>query len=279
MEEKEVRFHPPSLMRISELNIRDIAAKDYSITLEEYLHLLCEATDKIPACLSVLSKLAQNDTDDLTLLSDAKDALERIGCYSFVSLLDGVVSGKLTVDEIVKLANNLGGFFRRISNTKNIPKSLVGDFADGEYDNIYKSKLGYAINQLDREEATRKMRVLAVDDAAVILNRVSAVLSDMYKVHTIANPMMVEKYLDYVVPELFLLDYKMPLISGFELIPIIRRHEEHKNTPIIFLTAAGTIENISTAMSLGACDFIVKPFQTDVLQNKVAEHIERKRLF
>jgi len=76
-----------------------------------------------------------------------------------------------------------------------------------------------------------------------------------------------------------LLDYKMPELNGFELVPIIRSFEEHKDTPIIFLTSMGTKGNISVAAMLGAVDFVVKPFDSDTLHEKIAKHIVKKNLF
>jgi putative two-component system response regulator len=65
----------------------------------------------------------------------------------------------------------------------------------------------------------------------------------------------------------------MPAMSGFELVPIIRSYPEHKHTPIIFVTADGTVSQISAALNLGACDFIVKPIKEDVLRKKIAQHL------
>ena len=104
-------------------------------------------------------------------------------------------------------------------------------------------------------------------------------VSKIYKVFKLPKPEMLESVLAQVTPDLFLLDYRMPGLSGFDLIPIIRRFEEHKDTPVIFLTSEGTMDHVSAAMALGACDFIVKPFQADMLCQKVAKHIVRKKRF
>jgi len=94
-------------------------------------------------------------------------------------------------------------------------------------------------------------------------------------VFKLPKPMMLENVLKQVTPALFLLDYQMPERNGFELVPIIRNYTEHRNTPIIFLTSEGTVNNITAAVSLGACDFIVKPFNPEQLREKVAKHIAR----
>ena len=129
--------------------------------------------------------------------------------------------------------------------------------------------------RLDEEEQNRKKIILAVDDSPVILKSVLSVLSDVYKVYTLPKPTELEKILQKLTPDLFLLDYQMPEINGFELIPIIRNFEEHKDTPIIILTSMGTDDTLTTAIALGASDFVVKPFQPDILREKIAMHIVR----
>jgi len=133
------------------------------------------------------------------------------------------------------------------------------------------------IMRLDMEEENRKPVILAVDDSPVILKSVSSVLSMAYKVFMLPKPTELEKVLQKLTPELFLLDYQMPEINGFDLIPVIRSFDKHQDTPIVFLTSIGTIDNISAALALGACDFLVKPFQPDVLREKIANHIGKKK--
>jgi len=119
-------------------------------------------------------------------------------------------------------------------------------------------------------------RVLAVDDVPTMLRAVSHALSDRCKVYMLSKPAEVRDFLGKIKPDLILLDYNMPEISGFELIPIIREFPEHQETPIIFMTTEGTVENVSEAMNLGASDFIVKPFSTKDLRSKVAKYIRRE---
>jgi len=115
--------------------------------------------------------------------------------------------------------------------------------------------------------------IMVVDDSPAILQMVSSVLGDYYKVFTLSKPMELVNILLRMKPDLFLLDYKMPEISGFDLIHVIRGFEEHRDTPIIFLTSEGTIDNVTTAIELGACDFVVKPFDPDVLRERIIKHI------
>ncbi|MDR0502965.1 MAG: response regulator [Treponema sp.] len=124
-----------------------------------------------------------------------------------------------------------------------------------------------------REDDTRP-RILAIDDVVSILKTIKAALHANYIVHTISRPEAVLDFLELRKPDLILLDYLMPVYNGFELIPMIRELSEYKNTPIIMLTSEGTISNIKEAISLGACDFIVKPFKENELNEKVARYIK-----
>jgi len=121
--------------------------------------------------------------------------------------------------------------------------------------------------------ADRKPIILAIDDSPMMLKTVSSLLSDEYKVYMLAKPAMLEKMLSQIVPDLFLLDYNMPIINGSELIPIIRSFEQHKNTPVIFITSEGTIGNITSADMHDACDIIEKPVQPSILRERIAKHI------
>ena len=131
-------------------------------------------------------------------------------------------------------------------------------------------------NQLDPDKReARKAVILAVDDTPAILQAVNHALSGKYTVYTLPKPEKITDLLKMIRPDLFLLDYNMPVLNGFELIPIIREFPEHEKTPIIFLTTEGTVSHISEAINLGASDFIVKPVDDEILNKKIAAHLHR----
>jgi putative two-component system response regulator len=116
--------------------------------------------------------------------------------------------------------------------------------------------------------------ILAVDDSPSILRTVSAVLQENSKVYTLNDPKQITTLLGIITPDLFLLDCNMPGLSGYDLVPIIRKIPEHEETPIIFLTSDGTVDNISAAMGFGAKDFIIKPIDVLVLRDKTTKHLK-----
>jgi DNA-binding NtrC family response regulator len=82
--------------------------------------------------------------------------------------------------------------------------------------------------------------------------------------------------LETVNPELVLLDYQMPGMNGIEVLREIRKRD--KNTPVVIITAYGTIERAVEAVKAGADDFITKPFDPDHLALVVNKALERAQL-
>ena len=128
---------------------------------------------------------------------------------------------------------------------------------------------------IKKPKANEKLKILCVDDARCMLQTLTIILRDEYEVLILEKATHVESFLKNTAPDLFLIDYKMPDINGFELIPIIRKFDRHKNTPIIIVTSESTAECVKEAISLGACDFISKPVQAALLKEKVAKHIKK----
>jgi PleD family two-component response regulator len=130
-------------------------------------------------------------------------------------------------------------------------------------------------NQFDPgKPSEKKPIILAVDDSSSVLKAVNTLLKDQYSVYTLPEPTKITALLEMITPDLFILDCQMPVLSGFDLIPIIRRMHEHEDTPIIFLTSEGTVDNITVAKNLGASDFIVKPIDAAILRSKTALHLK-----
>jgi putative two-component system response regulator len=123
-------------------------------------------------------------------------------------------------------------------------------------------------------ENVDKPVILAVDDSPDILKMIYTVLYEKYKVYTLPQPRRLKEFLQNIKPDLFLLDYRMPSVTGLDLIPMIRSFPRHKDTPIVFLTSDGRFDIISAAVGAGVCDYILKPFDKEMLQQKIAQHIK-----
>lgn len=80
--------------------------------------------------------------------------------------------------------------------------------------------------------------------------------------------------LDSITPDLIVLDIIMPDIDGFELCEIIRQKESTQDIPIIFLSAKDNIEDITKGFTLGARDYITKPFMKEELIARVSTQLD-----
>ena len=68
---------------------------------------------------------------------------------------------------------------------------------------------------------------------------------------------------EYPLPDLILVDLKMPRVDGFELVKWIRRQPGFSNIPIVVLTSSDAIRDVNRAYALGANSFLVKPLDFD----------------
>ena len=129
-------------------------------------------------------------------------------------------------------------------------------------------------NQLDpkKREKNRPI-ILAVDDSPSILREINTVLKEQYIIYGLPSPENATELLETITPDLFILDYQMPAITGFDLVPVIRAIPKYEKTPIVFLTSEGTFNNLSKAIELGASDFLVKPIDPPSLREKIALHL------
>ena len=288
--ETDAGFDLQILLKSGDLDIRGKAARDVSVA--KYFGLLSEFLDQSPRMAEIFAHIAagNNGSNDVQILKACRDSLEGIGCKKFMPAIGEIISAKNRDDResasafAKTILEDFDKFCTRLRSAKKSGKpGIPSDNPDADNpanDNAKppygKQTLKKVLELLDQEEATRKLRILAVDDAPVTLKIISSVLGNDYKVYGMTDPRMLEAFLRQITPELFILDYKMPELSGFDLVPIIRSFEDHKTTPIIFLTSMGTMDHISAAVKLGACDFIVKPFNAEILKEKVAKHIIRK---
>jgi CheY-like chemotaxis protein/serine phosphatase RsbU (regulator of sigma subunit) len=77
--------------------------------------------------------------------------------------------------------------------------------------------------------------------------------------------------------DLILLDIMMPEMDGFEVCTIIKQNPEHKDLPVIFITAKVDHESIIKGFEIGAVDYITKPFIKSELLARVKTHVEIKQ--
>jgi len=78
-----------------------------------------------------------------------------------------------------------------------------------------------------------------------------------------------------LLPDLILLDVRMPRMTGYEACRQIKSNEKTKHIPVVFLSAKGQEAEIQTGLDAGAMEYIIKPFAPDQLTERVQELLSR----
>lgn len=133
--------------------------------------------------------------------------------------------------------------------------------------------------EVEAVEAEQKTNILLVDDRPENLLALEAVLDDP-GYHLVKAPSG-EEALRHLLDEdfaLILLDAHMPGMDGFETARLIGKREKTHDIPIIFITAEyKDMEDIIRGYSLKAVDYILKPFNREILRAKVSVLVELHR--
>ena len=72
-------------------------------------------------------------------------------------------------------------------------------------------------------------------------------------------------------PDLVLLDIRMPRLDGFQVCSVLRNHPDHRETPILMLTALSQVKDIERGATVGATGYIIKPIDVATLRQRVSE--------
>ncbi|MEZ5362644.1 MAG: sigma-54 dependent transcriptional regulator [Bryobacterales bacterium] len=120
-------------------------------------------------------------------------------------------------------------------------------------------------------------RILIIDDEEVIRESLEALLEfERFQVATAPDGASGLAALGEHAYDLVLLDLMLPDLSGLEVLEKIR--EEDALTPILMLTAYGSVETAVKAIRLGADNFLTKPWNNDQLVREIEQTIVRRRL-
>ncbi|MFH0735479.1 MAG: hybrid sensor histidine kinase/response regulator [bacterium] len=129
----------------------------------------------------------------------------------------------------------------------------------------------------NKTEQIAKSLILIVDDNYKNLQLLGNVLrQENYEIAVSTTGLQALKTVKEVNPDLILLDVMMPEMNGYEVCKILKNDVLTTDIPIIFLTAKTAAEEIVMGLSLGAVDYITKPFNNAELLMRVKTHIELK---
>jgi putative two-component system response regulator len=120
---------------------------------------------------------------------------------------------------------------------------------------------------------SEKELVMLVDDNPANLRIGKNVMAEKFSVATAPSAEKMFSLLESNRPEIILLDIDMPEMNGYEAIKILRSKPETKDIPVVFLTARTESGDELEGLSLGAIDYITKPFQPALLLKRIEVHL------
>jgi CheY-like chemotaxis protein len=134
--------------------------------------------------------------------------------------------------------------------------------------------LEYKINGLTME----KIRILIAEDIIATINLYKVALSSKYfeKKFVINGEEALAAYKEWK-PDILLLDIKMPVMSGYSVLKIIRGVMDDKDTVIIMSTSENTIDDVKSCAKYGIEGYILKPFKVRKIEDQVLDGYAKKQ--
>jgi diguanylate cyclase (GGDEF)-like protein len=134
------------------------------------------------------------------------------------------------------------------------------------------------VTEDSREEATRRRRVLLAEDdeisASIVLHKLK---KEGLEVTRFDNGEKAYQAALAQPPDLVILDVKMPGLDGFEVLDRLRKDTRFASVPIVMLTSMGQEADVVRGFSLGADDYVLKPFSPVELAARARRLLQRGR--
>lgn len=180
--------------------------------------------------------------------------------------------------------NNGSAFFIELPHgNAHFDKNVMGDFKSivHEMPTIPVTETLFTEENILSTEDFVKSRdnftILIVEDNDDVRNYIKLLLSKNYKIVEAENCFEGCKVAIEIVPDLIISDVMTPLMNGYELCKKLKNDETTNHIPIILLTALASDENMKDGLLSLADDYIVKPFNPDMLLLRVENLISIRR--
>lgn len=117
-----------------------------------------------------------------------------------------------------------------------------------------------------------KKTCLVVDDSAVIRKVARRILEGLsFEISEAENGQAALESCRGDMPDVILLDWNMPVMDGMEFLTCLRAEPNGKSPRVIFCTTENDVAHIAQAMQAGADEYIMKPFDRDIVESKFQE--------
>lgn len=120
-------------------------------------------------------------------------------------------------------------------------------------------------------------KILVIDDSMVAQTLLAEIFCTTYELDFRNDGASGLNAARQIQPGLILLDINMPGIDGFEVCRMLKREEETRDIPVIFVTSVDSGDEKVKGFQAGADDYVVKPFCSQELQARVSAHLGARR--
>lgn len=113
---------------------------------------------------------------------------------------------------------------------------------------------------------------LVVDDSAVIRKVARRILEDLeFDIEEAEDGQQALEMCREKMPDAILLDWNMPVMNGLDFLTALRREQGGQQPKVVFCTTENDLDHIMTAIRNGANEYIMKPFDKDIVEAKFNE--------
>jgi len=126
----------------------------------------------------------------------------------------------------------------------------------------------------NRRGEDKTYTLLCIDDESANLKILASIFKNYYKIVVCKTAAQGMTRALEIIPDLILLDVLMPNESGFDLISQLKNTPEIRHIPVIFITGLHSADDEERGLTLGACDYIQKPFTAGIVRARVNTQLE-----
>ena len=119
----------------------------------------------------------------------------------------------------------------------------------------------------------KRQIIMLVDDNPSNLNIAKNILKPFYEVYALPSAERLFKFLETVKPDIILLDIEMPVMNGYDVIKVLKSDAKLADIPVVFVTAKSEDMDELEGLSLGAVDYVTKPFSSAILLKRIENHL------
>ncbi len=133
-------------------------------------------------------------------------------------------------------------------------------------------------SEVAREAAEKRKNILIVDDDPSYMEVVRDWLKDTYRVNMASSGTQAITWLAANRADLILLDYEMPVVTGPQVLEMLRSENSMKNIPVIFLTGRSDKDSVMKVFQLKAQGYLLKTIRKDELLQKLGNFFKNGKI-